>query len=161
MIDKNDTEGLNAWPNIFRAARFTSAVEYVQLMRVRSLLMEQMAELMRGVDLYISQTGRWLFEPLWLSLDRHSYRCGQARRSSSHANHRRALTGQLFEDDRLRRRRDRPAGPGTRGILASVGRTTGRTRYPVARHRRDHESSRRDLAARLVRGAASFFSLGN
>ncbi|MCA9105207.1 MAG: amidase [Planctomycetales bacterium] len=100
LIDKNDTEGLNAWPNIFRAARFTSAVEYVQLMRVRSLLMDQMAELMRGVDLYISQTDVG-----------YSNLCGypsiviptgvRQRGDRRPTPTTETLTGQLFEDDRL------------------------------------------------------------
>ncbi len=44
----------NAWPNIFRAGRFIPAVEYLQAQRVRTLLIQQMHEKMKGIDLYIS-----------------------------------------------------------------------------------------------------------
>jgi Asp-tRNA(Asn)/Glu-tRNA(Gln) amidotransferase A subunit family amidase len=39
-----------AWPNIFRRARFLSAVDHIQLDRLRRLVMQQMHETMRGVD---------------------------------------------------------------------------------------------------------------
>lgn len=100
LIDRNDTEGLNAWPTIFRAARFTSAVDYVQLMRVRSLLMQKMAEFIAGVDLYLSQTDVG-----------HSNLCGfpsvvipvglrerEDRRATPLTE---TLTGHPFDDDRL------------------------------------------------------------
>lgn len=44
----------NAWPNVFRTARFVPAVEYVQANRIRTLLMEQMEEAIRDVDVYVS-----------------------------------------------------------------------------------------------------------
>ena len=44
----------NAWPNVFRTARFVPAVEYIQANRIRTLLMEQMEEAIRGVDVYVS-----------------------------------------------------------------------------------------------------------
>ncbi|MCC9137052.1 amidase [Pontibacter silvestris] len=44
----------NAWPNTFRAARFVPAVEYLQAQRVRSLLVQQMQEKLKDVDVYIS-----------------------------------------------------------------------------------------------------------
>jgi Asp-tRNA(Asn)/Glu-tRNA(Gln) amidotransferase A subunit family amidase len=40
----------NAWPNTFRAARFVPAVEYVQAMRLRTMLIEEMAGLFNDVD---------------------------------------------------------------------------------------------------------------
>jgi Asp-tRNA(Asn)/Glu-tRNA(Gln) amidotransferase A subunit family amidase len=43
-----------AWPNVFRSARFIPAVEYVQADRARHLLINEMAALMRDVDVYIS-----------------------------------------------------------------------------------------------------------
>ncbi len=43
----------NAWPNVFRAARFIPAVEYLQANRLRSQLIENMHELMQEVDIYI------------------------------------------------------------------------------------------------------------
>ena len=44
----------NSWPNIFRAARFIPAVEYVQMSRQRSLLIEEMHELMKGYDVIVT-----------------------------------------------------------------------------------------------------------
>ncbi|TVQ66190.1 MAG: amidase [Balneolaceae bacterium] len=44
----------NAWPNVFRTSRFVPAVEYVQANRIRALIMEQMDEAIRGVDVYVS-----------------------------------------------------------------------------------------------------------
>ncbi|MCU0426290.1 MAG: amidase [Candidatus Kapabacteria bacterium] len=45
-----------AWGNQFRAARFIPAVEYVQAQRIRSLVIEEMAALMKTVDVYICPT---------------------------------------------------------------------------------------------------------
>jgi Asp-tRNA(Asn)/Glu-tRNA(Gln) amidotransferase A subunit family amidase len=56
LTNAHETEGLNVWPGIFRAARFMSAVEYVQAMRARSLLMEKMEQLFENIDVYISDT---------------------------------------------------------------------------------------------------------
>ncbi|WP_111668790.1 amidase [Algoriphagus litoralis] len=44
----------NSWPNIFRAARFIPAVEYVQMSRQRSLLIEEMHELMKEYDVIVT-----------------------------------------------------------------------------------------------------------
>ncbi|MBC5992852.1 amidase [Pontibacter cellulosilyticus] len=44
----------NAWPNTFRAARFVPAVEYLQAQRVRTLLVQQMQEKLKDIDVYIS-----------------------------------------------------------------------------------------------------------
>ena len=44
----------NAWPNVFRKARFIPAVEYVQANRVRMLAMQAMAELMTSIDVYVA-----------------------------------------------------------------------------------------------------------
>lgn len=44
----------NAWPNIFRAAHFTPAVDYIQANRVRTRLMEDMARVFEKVDVFLS-----------------------------------------------------------------------------------------------------------
>jgi Asp-tRNA(Asn)/Glu-tRNA(Gln) amidotransferase A subunit family amidase len=44
----------NAWPNRFRAARFISAVDYINANRIRTLLIQEMKNLFSKVDLYIS-----------------------------------------------------------------------------------------------------------
>ncbi len=47
-------QGRNAWPNVFRQARFIPAVEYIQANRIRTLLMLEMAKRMSGIDVYIA-----------------------------------------------------------------------------------------------------------
>jgi Asp-tRNA(Asn)/Glu-tRNA(Gln) amidotransferase A subunit family amidase len=50
------SQNRQAWPNIFRQSRFIPAVEYIQASRLRNLLMQQMAEKMNGIDVYIAPT---------------------------------------------------------------------------------------------------------
>ncbi len=55
--DKLLTEqGPDDWPNLFRAARFYSAVEYVQANRARTLLMHDMNRVFQQVDLIVTPT---------------------------------------------------------------------------------------------------------
>ena len=44
----------NAWPNLFRATRFIPAVEYVQMSRQRTLLIQEIHELMKGYDVVVT-----------------------------------------------------------------------------------------------------------
>lgn len=44
----------SAWPNVFRAARFIPAVEYIQMSRQRTLLIEEMHALMKEYDVIVS-----------------------------------------------------------------------------------------------------------
>ena len=46
----------DAWPNIFRAARFIPAVDYVNANRARTLAMRKWAELMATVDVIVAPT---------------------------------------------------------------------------------------------------------
>ncbi len=46
-------QGSDDWPNIFRAARFYPAVEYIQANRARTLAMRRMAELLTGLDIIV------------------------------------------------------------------------------------------------------------
>ena len=48
----------NAWPNSFRSVRFLPAVEWIQMNRVRSLLIQQMDDVIADVDLYVSPSFR-------------------------------------------------------------------------------------------------------
>ncbi|MBN2135531.1 MAG: amidase [Acidobacteria bacterium] len=43
-----------AWPNVFRASRLIPAVEYIQANRLRFEIIQQMGELFKKIDLYIS-----------------------------------------------------------------------------------------------------------
>ncbi|MFM6977039.1 MAG: amidase [Sphingobacteriaceae bacterium] len=44
----------NAWPNTFRAAQFIPAGAYINANRARALLIQQLNEKLKGLDLYIS-----------------------------------------------------------------------------------------------------------
>lgn len=44
----------NAWPNVFRAARFIPAVEYIQANRIRTLVIQDMQNLMKDIDVYVT-----------------------------------------------------------------------------------------------------------
>lgn len=44
----------NAWPNVFRQARFIPAVEYIQANRRRRILIEEMNQIFNSVDLYLN-----------------------------------------------------------------------------------------------------------
>lgn len=45
-----------SWPNLFRQARFIPAVEYINANRIRRQLIDQMHEILKEVDLYVSPT---------------------------------------------------------------------------------------------------------
>jgi Asp-tRNA(Asn)/Glu-tRNA(Gln) amidotransferase A subunit family amidase len=44
----------NDWPNIFRTARFYSAVDYIQAMRTRTLAIAEMAKLFADIDVIVT-----------------------------------------------------------------------------------------------------------
>ncbi|MFI5252262.1 MAG: amidase [Bacteroidota bacterium] len=44
----------DAWPNIFRTARFIPAVEYIQASRIRYLIIQDMQTLMKKIDIYLA-----------------------------------------------------------------------------------------------------------
>ena len=48
----------NAWPNVFRTARFVPAVEYIQVNRVRYLVIQEMAKMMSEIDVYVAPSFR-------------------------------------------------------------------------------------------------------
>lgn len=52
--DEMVRQGKNAWPNLFRAARFVPAVEYIQANRARHELIQKMDSLMQKIDVYVS-----------------------------------------------------------------------------------------------------------
>ena len=47
-------QGKNAWPNTFRSARFIPAVEYIQANRARTMLIQQLDVILKGLDLYVA-----------------------------------------------------------------------------------------------------------
>ncbi|MBI1730467.1 amidase [Candidatus Acetothermia bacterium] len=48
----------DSWPNLFRMARLIPAVEYIQANRVRTLLMRQMMDIFKTVDVYVCPSFR-------------------------------------------------------------------------------------------------------
>ncbi len=52
-VDAMARQDDDAWPNIFRAARFIPAVEYINANRIRALLMRDMEQVMQKVDVFI------------------------------------------------------------------------------------------------------------
>jgi Asp-tRNA(Asn)/Glu-tRNA(Gln) amidotransferase A subunit family amidase len=53
LLNAQDKED---WPNIFRTARFIPAVEYINANRARTMLMQQMAEVFKKVDVIVAPT---------------------------------------------------------------------------------------------------------
>lgn len=53
-IDRMVRQTKDAWPHVFRAARFVSAVDYVQANRARTVLMERTETALRDVDVFVS-----------------------------------------------------------------------------------------------------------
>ncbi len=53
LTRSGETEGLNAWPGIFRRSHFVSAVDFLQASQARFKLMKKMAIVFREVDLYV------------------------------------------------------------------------------------------------------------
>ncbi|SRR5579883_569620 len=49
-------QGPNDWPNVFRAARFIPAVEYIQANRARMMGIEAMARVFQGIDVIVAPT---------------------------------------------------------------------------------------------------------
>lgn len=57
MNNKDDLmvqQNKDCWPNIFRAAHFIPATEYIRACRLKWLLVQQMDELMKQVDVFIA-----------------------------------------------------------------------------------------------------------
>lgn len=53
-VDEMVRQTRNAWPHVFRAARLVPAVEYLQMARARTLLMQAMDEAMRPFDVVVA-----------------------------------------------------------------------------------------------------------
>jgi Asp-tRNA(Asn)/Glu-tRNA(Gln) amidotransferase A subunit family amidase len=57
-VDQMVRQGRNAWPNSFRYSRFIPAVEYINANRTRTLLMQEMAKVMGGIDVLVTPSFR-------------------------------------------------------------------------------------------------------
>ncbi|MCH8126098.1 amidase [candidate division KSB1 bacterium] len=53
-IDTMVRQGRRTWPNSFRSSRFIPAVEYIQANRLRTMVMQKMAEVMSQVDVVVT-----------------------------------------------------------------------------------------------------------
>ena len=53
-LNAEQTEGWNVWPNVFRAAQYISAVEYLRIMRHRRKLLFEFEKVMKKVDALIN-----------------------------------------------------------------------------------------------------------
>lgn len=53
-VDMMVRQERRAWPNVFRWARFVPAVEYIQANRIRTLLIKEMAERLKNIDVYVA-----------------------------------------------------------------------------------------------------------
>lgn len=47
-------QGMNNWPNVFRAAQFIPAAEYINANRARTILIQQWYEKLKGLDIYVA-----------------------------------------------------------------------------------------------------------
>jgi Asp-tRNA(Asn)/Glu-tRNA(Gln) amidotransferase A subunit family amidase len=48
-----DVEGMNYWPKLWRRAHFIPATEYLRASRVRTVVMSEMAKVMKTIDAYV------------------------------------------------------------------------------------------------------------
>ncbi|HJZ12306.1 MAG TPA: amidase, partial [Acidobacteriota bacterium] len=53
-IDLMKRQVKDAWPNAFRMSRFIPAVEYINANRIRYLLIQEMAETLKDIDVYVA-----------------------------------------------------------------------------------------------------------
>ncbi len=53
-LKEGKTEGWNSWTQIFRAAQFLTAVDYIQLMRLRRKLMHDYEQAIQGIDVLVN-----------------------------------------------------------------------------------------------------------
>lgn len=65
LDDELAQQGQGSWPNLLRAARLVPAVEYLQAQRLRTLAVQQMRDLMSGVDVYLCPS--WHHPNLYLT----------------------------------------------------------------------------------------------
>ena len=99
MLRARQTEGWNTWPGTFREAQFTSALDYLRLLRRRRQLQFKMEKVMQSVDFLVNCN-----DLLITNLTGHpsvvlpqSYRESKGRKVPVSA----LLTGRLNDDDRL------------------------------------------------------------
>jgi Asp-tRNA(Asn)/Glu-tRNA(Gln) amidotransferase A subunit family amidase len=58
LDDQLPRQAVDAWPNVLRTTRFIPAAEYIQANRIRTLLGQDMAQIMTNVDVYLAPAQR-------------------------------------------------------------------------------------------------------
>ncbi|MEL7265283.1 MAG: amidase [Planctomycetota bacterium] len=93
------TEGLNTWPDTFRAGQFITAVDYLNATRVRTLLIQRMDELFSRVDVMVNSG-----DIVHTNLTGHpsvTMPSGFTRRGGARLPRSITMTGRLYDEARL------------------------------------------------------------
>ena len=99
MLNRDDTEGWNSWPNTFRASQFMSAVDYLRIMRWRRKLMHEFEISIRDFDALVNVN-----DLLHTNLTGHPsvvFPVGYRERAGRMSPQSAILTGHLFDETRL------------------------------------------------------------
>jgi Asp-tRNA(Asn)/Glu-tRNA(Gln) amidotransferase A subunit family amidase len=54
VVDLMRRQVKDAWPNVFRQSRFIPAVEYINANRIRYLLIQETAKILKEIDVYVA-----------------------------------------------------------------------------------------------------------
>jgi Asp-tRNA(Asn)/Glu-tRNA(Gln) amidotransferase A subunit family amidase len=90
----------NAWPNVFRSARFIPAVEYINANRLRYVMIQEMQKIMDNIDIYVAPS--WEGDNLLLT-NLTGHPCVVIPNGFSDAGTPTSIsfTGRLFDEGRL------------------------------------------------------------
>lgn len=90
----------NAWPNLFRANRFIPAVEYINANRIRTVLINEMNQIMNKVDFYLAPS--WEGDNLLLTnLTGHPSVVVPTGKAPDGTNSSITFIGRLFEEGKI------------------------------------------------------------
>ena len=90
----------NAWPNLFRANRFIPAVEYINANRIRTVLINEMNQIMNKIDFYLAPS--WEGDNLLLTnLTGHPSVVVPTGKATDGTNSSITFIGRLFEEGKI------------------------------------------------------------
>jgi Asp-tRNA(Asn)/Glu-tRNA(Gln) amidotransferase A subunit family amidase len=90
----------NAWPNLFRANRFIPAVEYINANRIRTVLINEMNQIMNKIDFYLAPS--WEGDNLLLTnLTGHPSVVVSTGKAPDGTNSSITFIGRLFEEGNI------------------------------------------------------------
>ncbi len=90
----------NAWPNLFRANRFIPAVEYINANRIRTVLINEMNQIMNKIDFYLAPS--WEGDNLLLTnLTGHPSVVVPTGKAPDGSNSSITFIGRLFEEGNI------------------------------------------------------------